>query len=363
MAAPHVHPPSEVAHVHRGEPAPEEMTSPAEQERERRPEIEPERELERQPRADQAASPPPSAPETTAVEDEPDPAQSVESQELPSLALSAPDVRARGQRMADPRRWHDLVDLHSHVLPAVDDGAASQAEALGMLRIAQEDGIVIMAATPHADRCRPEQMRSGVARLNQLARAEGLTITVVPGSEVRLEADLAKLHQNGRIATLGDSPYLLLELALFGDWPPYLLEAIYELQVAGLWPILAHAERYPAVQNDPGIVIDLIVRGVMIQINADSLLSRAAGRGRGARRTAETLLRHHLAHLVASDAHGTDARAPRLSAAYDRVAELVGEDYALDMIDASRDVLRGVSITLPDPQTPERRRLLSRRRG
>jgi len=255
------------------------------------------------------------------------------------------------------QRWTDLVDLHTHVLPGVDDGARDPAEAIAMLRMAEADGIRTVVATPHSASCDAARIAEGVAGLSALAADAGLSVRVVAGSEVRLEAGLAERYRAGELTTLNGTYYLLLELPLHGDWPPYLLDAIYELQVEGIVPILAHAERYPAVQEDPGILIELIVRGVLIQVNGMSLLDVA---GPAERRAADWLVRTHIAHLVASDAHDLSTRPPRLQEALDAVIAITGPDYAAWMVESAAAVLAGAGVTLPDPQLPQRASLFQR---
>ncbi len=238
------------------------------------------------------------------------------------------------------------VDLHSHVLPCVDDGARDPEESLEMLRVAASDGTRVIAATPHASRCCMEQIIEGVDRLNTLAAAEGLDITVVTGSEVRLNADVPERYRAGRLTTLNGTDYLLVELPLRGEWPHYVDQAIYDLQIAGALPVLAHAERYPAVQQQPLILTKLIARGILIQINANSL---EGDFGRSARDTAELLLQARLAHLIASDSHRPDSRPPRIGAAIERAAALAGSEYAGWMVDAAAAVVEGTPVSLPDP--------------
>ena len=237
-----------------------------------------------------------------------------------------------------------LVDLHCHILPGVDDGATHEAESLRMLRVAEEDSIAIVAATPHAHHCPAARIYPKVARLNHLAEEAGLAVRVVPGQEVRLAADLVARYRAGELATLNGGHYLLLELPLSGPIPPYLLRAIDELQALGLRPILAHAERYGDIQRDPAPLRDLIARGVPIQLNAASLVGPTE---RAARPAAERLLREGLAHLIASDAHDDRWQPPRLRAALARAAELTGPDRAAWMVEQAARVLRDESITLP----------------
>lgn len=244
-----------------------------------------------------------------------------------------------------------LVDLHCHILPGVDDGATHEAESLRMLRVAEEEGIALVAATPHAHHCRAERIPPKVARLNELAAEAGLAVRVVPGQEVRLVADLVARFRAGELATLNDGHYLLLELPLSGPIPPYLLRAIEELQALGLRPILAHAERYGDIQRDPAPLRELIARGVPIQVNASSLTASAE---RAARPTAERLLRERLVHLIASDAHDDRWQPPRLRAALTQAAEIAGDSYAAWMAAQANRVLRDEPLTLPAPLAPGR---------
>ncbi|HET9016102.1 MAG TPA: CpsB/CapC family capsule biosynthesis tyrosine phosphatase [Thermomicrobiaceae bacterium] len=280
----------------------------------------------------------------------------VELPPAPGPALPAPVLEPVASR-----RWTDLVDLHTHVLPGVDDGAGDAAASLAMLRAASADGIRTVVATPHSGAIDAHRIGDAVARLGALAETEGIPVTVLPGSEVRLEAGLAERYRAGDLVTLNGTYYLLLELPLHGDWPPYLLDAVYELQVEGIAPILAHAERYPAVQEDPDILIELIVRGVLIQVNATSLLEGAAP---GERRTAEYLVRTWMAHLIASDAHDLSTRPPRLRRALDAATLLVDEEHVGWMVEAAAAVVAGEGVAPPDPRLPSRSSLLQRvRRG
>lgn len=239
-----------------------------------------------------------------------------------------------------------MIDLHSHILPGLDDGAANVQEALTMLRIAAADGITVIAATPHAAHAKPEQIVAAVADLHTLAMREGVPLTIVPGSEMMFAADLAHRYRKGRLTPLNDTGYLLIELPLQTDWPPFFLEAIFALQVAGALPILAHAERYRAVQQRPAILADAIAAGVLIQVNAPSILGHA---GRPARTTADRLLRRRMVHLVASDAHNTTTRPPRVRAALTRVSATIDADYAAWIRANAARVLTGEVITGPVP--------------
>ena len=239
-----------------------------------------------------------------------------------------------------------LVDLHCHILPGVDDGATHEAESLRMLRVAEEEGIGLIAATPHAHHCPAGRIPPKVARLNELAVEQGLVVRVVPGQEVRLVADMVARYRAGELATLNGGHYLLLELPLSGPLPSYLRRAIDDLQGIGLRPILAHAERYGDIQRDPAPLRELIACGVPIQVNAGSITGPAE---RAARPAAERLLRERLVHLIASDSHDDRWQPPRLRAALARAAEIAGAEYVDWMVASAAAVLRDEVIALPAP--------------
>lgn len=238
-----------------------------------------------------------------------------------------------------------MIDLHTHVLPGVDDGARDEAEALAMLAAAASDGVTTVLATPHAHHVHADTVVAGTMRLNAAARDAGIGITILPGHEARIAADLVDRYQAGALLTLNGTNWLLLECYLFDDWPMYLIErSVDRLRNAGLRPLLAHAERYPFVQRDPLALLPLIQRGIPIQINAGSLFLRPTDIERI---TAEQLLRTRTAHVVASDAHNARYRPPVLHAAYQRVSEIAGDTHACWMRDVVRRVIDGDDVTLP----------------
>ncbi len=251
-----------------------------------------------------------------------------------------------------------LVDIHSHILPGVDDGAVSVEEALEMLRIAELDGIDRIVATPHVPPkpgvdLIPEQIVALADSLNAMVANNAIPIEVLVGSEIRFEANIVEALQRGDMLTLNGSQYVLLELPLFGDWPAHARSTIFELQMAGYVPVIAHVERYPAVQRDPDLLDELVSTGVLMQVNADSIVGKISGR---AHATARRLLRSHMAHVVASDAHSPRSRAPRIASAYERISSLVEVEYVEWMRHASEAIVDGAPIFPPEPVRNRSRR-------
>lgn len=226
-----------------------------------------------------------------------------------------------------------VIDLHCHILPGLDDGPRSFDEALAMARMAEADGVQVIVATPHcnldSDCPDPDLIRDRTGHLNDLLAREGLQLRVVPGGEVRATPDLVDAFEAGRVLTLGDrGRYILIELPPSG-YPIFAGELFFRLQLAGVTPVLAHAERFDFFRLSPQRLQDMKDRGYPIQINAGSLLGED---GMRVRKQAVRLVQERLATVIASDGHNVDRRKPVLSVARQalRMDEDVFLKYTLD---------------------------------
>lgn len=219
-----------------------------------------------------------------------------------------------------------MIDLHLHLLPAIDDGAATIEVSQAMLAAAHGLGFRTLVATPHLlERLTSDDhWRIAAALAAVAAEAEPLGLQIQLGFEVALTPDLpARLAANEPI-TLAGSRAILIELPVVG-WPTYTETALFALQTAGYRPVLAHPERYQAVQGDPSLALDLAERGIALQVTYASFVGLF---GKPAQRAAETLLRNGAVHVLASDAHSTGQRLAVVSRAYKRVVKLVGPEAA-----------------------------------
>ncbi|HUS08570.1 MAG TPA: CpsB/CapC family capsule biosynthesis tyrosine phosphatase [Bryobacteraceae bacterium] len=218
-----------------------------------------------------------------------------------------------------------MRDIHTHILPGIDDGAASIEAAAAMLQLAAEDGITDMVATPHwdaryrfdFDRCSRE-----LARVRALCPA-GPRLYL--GCELHLTPENleAALREPSRL-TLNGNGYLLVELADCLQ-PPSVNAAMQILVECGLRPIVAHPERNLYIQKNLSYSASLVAAGCYLQLTAQSL---AGSFGSAASRAAWELLRRQMAHFVASDAHGVDHRRPVLAKTYGEVARRCGQKAA-----------------------------------
>lgn len=249
-----------------------------------------------------------------------------------------------------------LTDLHTHILPGVDDGAVDLAEATEMARAALADGIRTLAATPHNLRLPPgtgpAALETRLAALQRHLEAEGLPLRVVLGAEVALIAALPQQIDAGVVPALNGSRYLLLELP-FDEAPVPIEELIFQVQVRGYVPILAHPERSPAFVRRPDALRPLVERGALVQITGASLVGAF---GREAQAAARCLLEANLAHVIASDAHDATHRPPRLAQAEALAARILGAARAHALVAANpAAILADQPLDVEPPRPPARR--------
>lgn len=244
-----------------------------------------------------------------------------------------------------------FVDIHCHLVPEIDDGAADQETAIAMARMAAADGIRTIVATPHQlgnfAGNRGELVRRKVAELDALLAAEDIPLNVLPGADVRIEDGMMAGLLSGDVLTLADRKrHVLLELPHELYFP---LEPVLEqLAAAGLDGVLSHPERNLGLLGMPrrlAALAQLVDRGCLMQVTTGSLLGSF---GPASQELAEQMLQAGLVHFLATDAHGIRSRRPLLSHAFARAAELAGEQAARQIccenparVAEGRDVLPG----------------------
>jgi protein-tyrosine phosphatase len=218
-----------------------------------------------------------------------------------------------------------VIDLHSHILPGVDDGARSLEDSFDIAQAAVADGIEVMAATPHVRDDYPttlETMELGVGELRRELLRAGIPLDVRKGAELAIE-HVARIPDEdlGRYGLAGNPHYLLVEFPYYG-WPLDVAQVVFRLRTLGITAVLAHPERNAEVQASPARLRPLVDAGALVQVTAGSLDGRL---GRSARTTGLLLVEQGLAHVLASDAHSANVRAVGMRAAADAVGN---EDLA-----------------------------------
>ena len=224
-----------------------------------------------------------------------------------------------------------LVDIHCHLLPEMDDGAADWGETLAMARLAADDGISTIIATPHQlggnAHNHGNAIREQTARLQRFLDKHRVPLRVLPGADVRIEPEMIAKLRRGEVLTLADHRrHVLLELPHEVYFPIERLVA--DLRAVGITGILSHPERNLGILDNPRVVRQLVKAGCLMQVTAGSLVG---GFGPDVRKLARWLVRQRLVHFVATDAHGPKVRRPLLRRAFDCVARLAGEPVAMDL--------------------------------
>jgi protein-tyrosine phosphatase len=225
-----------------------------------------------------------------------------------------------------------MIDLHCHILPGIDDGAADIDVSLEMARMFVDDGVSVVAATPHIlpglYANTGTQIRDAVASLQETLNQYDIPLRLVSGADNHIVPNFATELRSGHLLSLGDSRYALVEPPHHVP-PPRMEELFFNIQVAGYVPILTHPERLTWIKSHYDTIARLSSGGVLMQITASSL---AGDFGRGVRYWAERMLAEGYAHILATDAHDTDRRPPNLGVGRDFAARSVGTEEANKMV-------------------------------
>lgn len=227
-----------------------------------------------------------------------------------------------------------MVDIHCHILHRFDDGSPSLAESLAMARMAADSGVTDIVATPHF----PGQKSSLrwisllLERFEELSQAiarEGIPVTLHPGAEILCMADTVDLAARKMLPTIGDTSYFLTEF-YFDEHYSMMDQMLQALADAGYTPVVAHPERYDAIQRNPLLLDRWFRRGYVLQLNKGSILGAFGSR---VRHTAHTILDAGLAHVIASDAHSASRRTPHMGPLTDWLEHYLDADYARILVE------------------------------
>lgn len=217
-----------------------------------------------------------------------------------------------------------MIDIHSHLIHGVDDGASSIDESLRMVSEAEKLGIKVIIATPHFQEplfCM-EKVRENYHEL--VEKVSNYDVTIKLGSEIYINQSIPKkVEQNTSNLTLNESRYMLLELPP-NVIPVFCLDVIYRLQVKKITLVISHPERNRNFLRDYNKLIPLVERGCLVQIDAASILGVY---GNSVKNFAKQLIKLNMVHFVASNAHCAEDYVNWYQKAYNRVRDWAGEDY------------------------------------
>ena len=226
-----------------------------------------------------------------------------------------------------------MIDIHAHILPSMDDGPETIEESIELCKIAANDGVKTIVATPHSKdgvyEAKSSEILKTVDALNLKLKEDQIDIKILPGAEIHIHEGLVESIESGEVLTINNGgKFILFELP-FVFIPPGTDKFVFNLKVNGIVPIIAHAERISAFQRNPELVGQLVKIGALVQVNAPGLTGRA---GPIERKCVEWLLKNRLVHFIASDVHSLTGRPPILSKAVECATSIVGEEEARALV-------------------------------
>ena len=240
-----------------------------------------------------------------------------------------------------------MIDLHSHILPELDDGSQSLAESLAMARMAVDSGITAMVATPHCAYDRTKEVLESWQLLNEALRENRIPLKLYPGMEIFGTADTVRLLKEGKLLTLNGSRYPLVEFDFqsSGETETMILRSLCK---AGYRPIVAHPERYSYIQRNPQLVNQWHRMGCLLQVNRGSLLGRF---GRQAQAMAVEMVERGFAAAVATDAHSPRMRTPWMRDVREMLAKEVSPLCArMLLLENPRKILKNDRLPPVEPE-------------
>ena len=242
-----------------------------------------------------------------------------------------------------------MIDIHTHILPMVDDGASNFEEALDMAVMAAESGVRAIVATPHSNHdvgfvnYESEYLAEIFNKLCDMLHEMNIPIRLYRGMEIWASTDIVEKLSYGTLLTLNRTKYTLVEFAF--DEETWWIEAILEEMLReGYLPIIAHPERYFCVQEDPNNLYNWRKMGAFAQMNKGSILGRL---GRRAEDTAKLLLKHNLINCLASDAHHIYARTTDMTELNRYIERDFSQEYRdLLMVENPKAILEGKPLKM-----------------
>lgn len=236
-----------------------------------------------------------------------------------------------------------MIDIHSHILPSIDDGSKDMEMSIKMLRVAEEKGTKVIVATPHYIRGIYENHYDEMATLHEELKlasvAAGINIEILLGQEIMLDKYSLKLCKEEKLRGINGTSYMLIEFPM-DRLPKDTFELIYELRLLGIKPIVAHPERYPYIYQAPTTINNFIEENCLFQVNGASLQGLF---GKKVEKCAKLLVQQGLVNFIASDAHSINRRCPGIIEGI-REAAKIDREIEKKIIGNLELLLRGKAI-------------------
>ena len=243
-----------------------------------------------------------------------------------------------------------MIDIHSHILPNIDDGARSIEETFNMIKEAKNVGFDVIVSTSHYmegyyETNVPER-EVWVKAIHENLQAKNIDINLFLGNEIYMSDNIIELLEDRKASTINDTSYVLFELPLNVE-PLNLYDTIYELQQYKLVPILAHPERYSFVQREPELIYDLVEKGVLMQANYGSIIGQY---GKKAQMIVKKFFEGNMIHLLGTDVHRQNTIYPKIPQIMSELNELIGEEKLKELTEINpRLVIQNKRIDIEMP--------------
>lgn len=244
-----------------------------------------------------------------------------------------------------------MIDIHSHILYGLDDGAQNPEETLAMARQAVEQGITGIVATPHhLDGTYvnpPELVHRRIQDVKELLEKNDIPLTLFAGMEIHVYGEVVEDLKSQRVITYNDQQHhLLLELP-HDHVPRYIEKLVFDIQCSGYVPIIPHPERNKEMREDPNLLYRLVKQGAMAQLTAASVVGKF---GKKIQKCSMDMIGHHMIQFIATDAHNTGNRGFVLKEAYEHIGSKFGQEYVQLFQESAKQITEGKDCLVVPPE-------------
>ncbi|MBT2259245.1 tyrosine-protein phosphatase [Priestia megaterium] len=251
-----------------------------------------------------------------------------------------------------------MIDIHSHILPGVDDGALTIEDAISIAKLAVDEGITKIIATPHHQNGtffnRKQDILKRVKELNYVLQRENISLEVLPGQETRIYGSLLDDFKKGDILALNHTNYLFVELPS-GHIPRYTEQLLFDVQLKGLTPIIVHPERNAEFMENPEKLFNLVKKGTLTQVTSSSLTGHF---GKKIQKFSMQLIEANLTHFIASDAHNTSTRNFRIRESISKIHKEFGIQTVYYFQENAELLIQGQTVYKQEPSHIKRKKFL-----
>ncbi|MFD1851246.1 tyrosine-protein phosphatase [Oceanobacillus bengalensis] len=252
-----------------------------------------------------------------------------------------------------------MIDIHSHILPGIDDGAQTIEDSIEMAKAAVQQGIEKIIATPHNQNGQYNNDKNSILQavdvLNQALQQEGIPLIVLPGQENRMYGEMVDDLKDDALVTLNNgTKYVFVEFPS-GHVPRYAKQMLFDIQVAGYKPIIVHPERNREIAEHPSILFEFVQKGVLTQVTAASIAGKF---GKNIQKLSHQFVESNLTHFIASDAHNTTSRGFCMQEAYKEIESAHGVEKRYILQENAALLIDGEQVNVDEPFAIKKKKFL-----